>query len=118
MRDVDRTLKSLGISQLPVVEGGKLRGHRARGRPAPAPGLGQRHARFDRSPSLIESDYATVTPDTKIELLQGVLSDAKHRHRARSRKTCVGIVTKIDLIEYLANRAGGASQTLPPPRRS
>ena len=49
---------------------------------------------------LVEGDYATVTPDTKIELLQGVLSDAKVALVLESDDV-VGIVTKIDLIDFL-----------------
>ena len=52
---------------------------------------------------LVEGDYATVTPETKIELLQGVLADAKVAI-AMDRDEVVGIVTKIDLIDYLAKK--------------
>ena len=50
---------------------------------------------------LVESDYATVTLDTKIELLQGVLNDAKVAIVIEHEQVA-GIVTKIDLIDYLA----------------
>jgi cystathionine beta-synthase len=102
VRDVVATLKSLGISQLPVLENGKLRGivaevdllrHLVSGSgtlDSPIAGL-------------IESDYATVTPQTKIELLQQVLSDAKMAIVAE-RDGVVGIITKIDLIDFLAKR--------------
>ncbi|HEU4537339.1 MAG TPA: CBS domain-containing protein, partial [Polyangiaceae bacterium] len=53
---------------------------------------------------LAEGDYATVTPDTKIELLQGVLSDAKVAIVVESERV-VGLITKIDLIEFLARRS-------------
>jgi len=76
VRDVVATLKSLGISQLPVLDEGKLKGivaevdllrHLVTGA-----------GTLDSSiAGLIESDYATVTPETKIELVQQVLSDAK-----------------------------------------
>ena len=45
-----------------------------------------------------------ATPDTKIELLQGVLADARAAI-VISGETVVGIVTKIDLIEYLAKKS-------------
>lgn len=100
VKDVIATLKQLGISQLPVVDKGKLRGiisevdllrHMVSGpKTANAP-----------IAALIESDYATVTPDTKIELLQGVLADARAAIVTRG-EAVVGIVTKIDLIDYLA----------------
>lgn len=100
VKDVIATLKELGISQLPVVDGGKLRGvvgevdllrHMVTGRKA----LGSTIA------ELVESDYATVTPDTKVELLQGVLADARAAIVTEGEQV-VGIVTKIDLIEFLA----------------
>jgi cystathionine beta-synthase len=102
VRDVIATLKSLGISQLPVLENGKLKGivaevdllrHLVSGAgtlDSPIAGL-------------IESDYATVTPETKIELVQQVLSDAKMAIVAE-RDGVVGIITKIDLIDFLAKR--------------
>ena len=110
VRDVIGTLKQLGISQLPVVEKGKLLGivgevdllrHLVGGPRSAASTI----------ESLIESDYATVTPDTKIELLQGVLADAKSAI-VMERDTVVGIVTKIDLIEYLSKKT---TESIPPP---
>src|SRR4051812_19717786 len=102
VRDVIATVKSLGISQLPVLENGKLKGivaevdllrHLVSGA-----------GTLDSSiAGLIESDYATVTPETKIELLQQVLSDAKMAIVAE-RDGVVGIITKIDLIDFLAKR--------------
>ena len=53
---------------------------------------------------LIESDYATVTPSTKVELLHNVLNDAKIAI-VLDRDMVVGVVTKIDLIDFLARRA-------------
>jgi cystathionine beta-synthase len=103
VKDVVATMKSLGISQLPVLENGKLKGlvaevdllrHLVSGA-----------GRLD-SPigSLVESDYATVTPDTKVELLQQVLADAKLAI-VTERETVVGIITRIDLIDFLARRS-------------
>ncbi|HEY4016419.1 MAG TPA: cystathionine beta-synthase [Polyangiaceae bacterium] len=108
VREVIATLKSRGISQLPVVENGKLRGivaevdllrHLVNG-----------HKTLDSSiDELVESDYATVTPNTKIELLQSVLADAKVAIVEDGEKV-VGIVTKIDLIDFLAK------DSTPPPK--
>jgi cystathionine beta-synthase len=100
VRDVIATLASRGISQLPVVEHGKLKGivaevdllrHLVSG-----------HKTLD-SPidELIEGDYATVTQNTKLELLQTVLGDAKVAI-VEDGDEVVGIVTKIDLIAFLA----------------
>ncbi len=108
VRDVIATLKSRGISQLPVVEKGKLKGivaevdllrHLVSGHKTLDSAIGE----------LIESDYATVTPNTKIELLQSVLADAKVAIVEEGDQV-VGIVTKIDLIDFLAR------DSTPPPK--
>ena len=52
----------------------------------------------------MESDYATVTSDTKIELLKGVLADAKVALVTENERL-IGLISKIDLIDYLARRA-------------
>src|SRR6185312_4341674 len=103
VRDVIDTMKRHGISQLPVIENGKLRGmvqevdllrHLVKG-----------SGTLDSSiADLVESDYATVTPSTKVELLKGVLNDAKIAI-VLDRENVVGVVTKIDLIDFLAERA-------------
>jgi cystathionine beta-synthase len=106
VKDVIATLKQLGISQLPVVEKGRLRGvvgevdllrHLVSGQKTLSSSIA----------GLVESDYATVTPDTKIELLQGVLSDARAAI-VMDGDTVVGIVTKIDMIDYLAKKSAEA----------
>lgn len=103
VKDVIATLKQLGISQLPVVDKGKLKGiisevdllrHMVSGPKTAGATIA----------SLLESDYATVTPDTKIELLQGVLADARAAIVTEG-ESVVGIVTKIDLIEFLAKKS-------------
>jgi cystathionine beta-synthase len=53
---------------------------------------------------VVENDYATVTPNTKIELLQSVLADAKVAI-VEDAGLLLGIVTKIDLIDFLAKAA-------------
>ncbi len=52
---------------------------------------------------MVESDYATVTPQTKVELLKNVLNDAKVA-LVMEGPSIVGLVTKIDLIDFLATR--------------
>jgi cystathionine beta-synthase len=111
VRELIDTLKSLGISQLPVVENGKMRGiiaevdllrHLVTGSKTLDSPIGE----------LVEGDYATVTPNTKIELLQGVLADAKVAIVEEDEKV-VGIVTKIDLIDFLA-RLNVTHDSVPP----
>jgi cystathionine beta-synthase len=106
LREVIDRLKTLGISQLPVIEHGKLRGIVAEvdllralvsgGKTLETP-IGE----------LVESEYATVTPNTKIELLQSVLADARVAI-VEDGDEVVGIVTKIDVIDFLAKRAPSA----------
>lgn len=100
VRDAIDTLKASGISQLPVVDDGKLRGivaevdllrHLVSGKKTLESPVGE----------IAEGDYATVTPDTKIELLQSALADAKVA-MVTEHDALVGIVTKIDLIDFLA----------------
>jgi cystathionine beta-synthase len=107
VRDVIATLKNFGISQLPVVDGGRLTGmvgevdllrHLVSGN----------HTLDSPIEGLVESDYATVSLDTKVELLQAVLADVKVAI-VTEQEEVVGIVTKIDLIDFLAKRAA------PPP---
>jgi cystathionine beta-synthase len=113
VREVIDTLKTLGISQLPVVENGKLKGivaevdllrHLVTGLQTLDSSIGE----------LVEGDYATVTPNTKIELLQSVLADAKVAIVEEQEKV-VGIVTKIDLIDFLARAAGHSAAPSSPP---
>src|SRR5262245_24522334 len=103
LRDVIDTLKKHGISQEPVVHDGNLRGlvnevdvlrHLLSGKATQDSAI----------EPIIESDYATVTPSTKVELLKGVLGDAKLAV-VMDADTVVGVVTKIDLIDYLTRIA-------------
>jgi cystathionine beta-synthase len=116
VKEVIATLKSMGISQLPVVEKGKLKGivaevdllrHLVNGHKTPNSTIGD----------LVEGDYATVTMDTKIELLQNALAETKVVIVTDGEEV-VGIITKIDLIDFLAQTTasrGPASVPPPPP---
>lgn len=116
VRDVIATLKSQGISQLPVIEKGKLRGvvgevdllrHLVTGEKTLDSAIG----------GIVEGDYATVTPDTKIELLQSVLADAKFAIVGEGDEV-VGIITKIDLIDYLAKGQKTARKAAPKAKKA
>ncbi len=115
VREVIDTMKKMSISQLPVVEKGRLRGIVAEVDLLRHLVTGQK--KLD-SPigDLAEGDYATVTLDTKIELVQAALADAKVAI-VTDREVVKGIVTKIDLIDFIAERGakGTSSATLPPP---
>jgi cystathionine beta-synthase len=109
IRDVIDQMKSLSISQLPVIDRGRMRG--IVGEVDVLRALVSGGKTLDSSiVEVVEDDYATVTPNTKIELLQGVLADAKVAIVEDSDEV-VGIVTKIDLIDFLAR---GKSATIPP----
>jgi len=103
VRDVIETLKKHGISQVPVLEGNKLRGmvQEVDLLRLLVKGSGTLDSPIT---DLIESDYATVTLSTKVELLKSVLSDTKIA-LVMERDSVVGVVTKIDLIDFLARKA-------------
>jgi cystathionine beta-synthase len=103
LREVITQMKATEISQVPVVDGGKLRGIVAEVDLLRALVTG---GKTFESPiaEVVEDDYATVTPNTKIELLKGVLADAKVAI-VEDAGEVLGIVTKIDLIDFLARSA-------------
>jgi cystathionine beta-synthase len=102
IRKVIGLLKEHSISQVPVMDTGRMAGlvaevdllnHlvRAEGK------------LDDPIDPLVESDYATVTSATKVVLLRNIFNDAK-LVVVQQGDELVGIITKIDLIEYLAER--------------
>ncbi len=114
IREVIGMLKEHSISQLPVLDGGRLCGLVAevdllnhlllKGGSADAP-----------IESLLEADYATVTLQTKVKLLKTIFNEAKiicilggEGNSAQTPRVgpdeLVGVITKIDLIDYLATR--------------
>lgn len=103
VRDVVSRMKAHGISQLPVMRGDTLVGAVAE------VDLLRHLVSGESSPNtpvepLAESDYATVATTTRIEEVQALLSDARMAIVLEDGRI-VGIVTKIDLIDYLARRA-------------
>ena len=112
LRDVVDQMKRLSISQLPVVMGGKMCGIVAEVDLLRALVSGGKTLDSTIA-EVVESDYATVTPNTRIELLQGVLADAKVAIVEEEEKL-VGIVTKIDLIDFLAKRLPEIRPSKPP----
>jgi cystathionine beta-synthase len=105
--EVINKLKTHGISQIPIVDDGKLSGlvHEVDLLRHLVQGKGSLDSTIHE---LIESEYATVTVDTKVELLKGVLNDARVAIVTDGIKV-VGIISKIDLIDYLAKRATEAT---------
>ncbi|MCS6799118.1 MAG: cystathionine beta-synthase [Myxococcota bacterium] len=103
VRDVIARMKAHGISQLPVVDDGKLIGAVAEVDLLRYLVSGEQSLDSPVGP-LVESEYATVSPQTKVELLQGLLADARMAI-VLDGEQIVGVITKIDLIDYLARRA-------------
>jgi cystathionine beta-synthase len=52
---------------------------------------------------LVNSDYATVTPHTRIQLLRSIFNDAKVVLVTEGDRL-LGLLTKIDIIDYLASQ--------------
>jgi cystathionine beta-synthase len=102
LRNVISLMKEHGISQIPVMDNGRLSGlvseidllNYMLSHP------GQMDGVIDE---LIEADYATVTPQTKIKLLKNIFNDAK-LVCVLEKDDLVGVISKIDLIEYLAGK--------------
>jgi cystathionine beta-synthase len=104
VREVIASMRDTGFSQLPVLEsdGGRLAGIVAESDLLDflVKGEGGLDAPID---GLVESDYATVSPATRVHLLRNIFNDAK-MVVVESGDTITGVITKIDLIEFLAER--------------
>jgi cystathionine beta-synthase len=102
IRKVIGLLRDNGISQVPVFEDGRMIGMIAEADLLRH--LVSAEGKLDDPiDGLIESDYATVTSATKVVLLRNIFNDAK-LVIVQEGDQVVGIITKIDLIEYLAER--------------
>jgi cystathionine beta-synthase len=104
VRDVIGQMRDTGVSQMPVLEAD---GRRLAGILSEVDMLNylvRSEGGLDNViDDLIESDYATVTPATRVHLLRNIFNDAKIVV-VEERDEIVGVITKIDLIEYLAER--------------
>ena len=107
LRDVIALMRDNGVSQMPVLDAA---GRRMAGIVAEVDllnylvrGEGSLDTTID---DLVESDYATVTPATRVHLLRNIFNDAA-MVVVEERDEIVGIITKIDLIEYLAEQRAG-----------
>jgi cystathionine beta-synthase len=100
VRDVIAKLKDHGISQIPVVRDGKLLGLVTEVALLRYLASGE-HSLGSPVADLAESDYATVSPNTGVEAVQNLLGEARIAI-VLDGDEIVGVITKIDLIEYLA----------------
>src|SRR5438132_554647 len=105
VRDVIALMRDNGISQVPVLRPtGRLGGIIAE--VDLLNHLVKSEGGLDNPiDDLIESDYATVTPATRIHLLRNIFNDAKIVV-VEDVDQVMDVITKIDLIEYLAERRG------------
>ena len=103
IRDVIAQMQSHGISQLPVMEKRRLLGAVAEVDLLRYLASGE-HSLDSDVKGLVESDYATVSPHTRIELVQGLLADTRMAI-VLDEDDLAGVITKIDLITYLARSA-------------
>lgn len=111
LRDVIATMRSHGISQLPVMQAGQLGGVVGEVDVLRYLASGE-YAMSDTVGPLALGDYASVTASTPVEALQAMLADT-HCALVMDGERLMAVVTQIDLIEYLARRQG--SPSLPPP---
>lgn len=103
VRDVVARMKAHGISQLPIMKGDKLLGAVAEVDLLRYLVSGE-HSLDSPVEPLVESDYATISLETRVENVQSLLNNARMAI-VLDEGRIVGIVTKIDLIDYLARRA-------------
>ncbi len=104
VREAVEILKTHGISQLPVVDADGRHGGVVAEIDLLNFLVAGEGGLDDEIGDLVGSDYATVTPHTRISLLKRIFNDAKvvlvtENDRLR------GLLTKIDLIDYLAHDA-------------
>ncbi|RLB54625.1 MAG: cystathionine beta-synthase [Deltaproteobacteria bacterium] len=103
VRDVIGKMKDHGISQLPVVKDGKLVGALAEVDLLRFL-VGGEYSLNSTVEPLVESQYATCTPQTKLELVQTMLGDVK-MSIVLEGDDVIGVITKIDLIDFLVKLA-------------
>lgn len=102
IRDVIVKMKAHGISCLPVTRDGRLAGIVAEIdilRHMAEPG----HNPDDPVEHVVEAEFATVTPATRIALVSDLFGQGDIIVVLDSERI-VGVITKIDLIDYLAKR--------------
>ncbi len=110
VKDVIAKLKDHGISQIPVMQDGELLGVVTEVALLRYLASGE-YSLTSPVEALAESDYATVSPNTSIESVQSLLGQARMAI-VTERDEVIGVITKIDLIEYLAR--GRRASMLPP----
>jgi cystathionine beta-synthase len=102
VRDIILKMKAHGISQLPVMSGSKILGlvseldlltH-----------MLEEHSADDPITDLTKPEFSTVTPQTQAALLRDLFSQGVKMVMVLDGQNLAGVITKIDLIDYLAKR--------------
>jgi len=104
VRDVINVMRDNGISQLPVLNGEELVGVVTEVALLRFLASGEYSLSSQVGP-LTEGDYASVSPHTRIEAVQSLLADTRMAI-VRDGNALVDVITKIDLIEFLAKKRG------------
>lgn len=103
VRDVIGTMKKHGISQVPVLDGAKIKGIVVERDLLDFLATGE--ATLDAAISdLVETNFASVDPDTPIATVSGLFSNRAHAVLVLRDRQIAGIITQIDLIEFFAGR--------------
>jgi cystathionine beta-synthase len=113
VKDVIAKLKDHGFSQIPVVKDRRLFGVVTEVALLRYLASGE-YSLTSSVEDLVESDYATVSPNTSVESVQSLLGQARIAV-VTDRDEIVGVITKIDLIEYLARGQQTRGSVRPPP---
>jgi cystathionine beta-synthase len=104
VRDVINIMRDHGISQIPVLNADELIGVVTEVALLRFLASGEYSLSSQVGP-LTEGDYASVSPQTRIESVQSLLADARIAI-VRDGTALIDVITKIDLIEYLAKKHG------------
>ena len=94
-------MKSHGISQLPVLDDGKLAGIVSEVRVLDALVKGEVTMKSPVGPLADLSDVATVQPDTSLSVLTNHFAEGKTAVVLDDKHAVVGLMTKIDLIAHM-----------------
>jgi cystathionine beta-synthase len=100
VRDVARLMRSSGVSQVPVMDADGVRGIVTEANVLVRL-IEQPNAAGDPIADVVEQGYSVVDPDTTIAVLSDMFTKVKMA-LVLEREEIVNVVTKIDLIEYLA----------------
>jgi cystathionine beta-synthase len=95
-------MKKHGISQLPVLDGERLVGIISEGDLVQA--LLSDPENIERPISgLVDQNYVVVPPETPVARLAAIFGEGKVALVQEGKRIC-GLVTKIDLIDHMADR--------------